>query len=292
MKSAYSPFHLLHISQPVHTLLESGRLISTSNKCGLFFCKKGRVEVSLEGKNFRMAEGDIFIYIPFMLVHLEHISPDMEGVLLEAGFDFAIQESSKAVSIENLLSIRKHPCIRLTEMQATLLEKLISALEQSLTSEKASKPNAICRRLSLEIVKNMGKILLYEILDLYFQNQPLVPLPQNKQDHVFHNFVIALYRNFRQVRDVAFYAQLQHISPRYFSQIIKKKSGNQPSGWIAQMVIIEAKQLLEASELSIKEIATQLNFPNQSFFGKYFKQHVGVSPKEYRKANGPTPHLA
>ena len=50
-----------------------------------------------------------------------------------------------------------------------------------------------------------------------------------------------------------------------------------------QMVITEAKQLLEGSDLSIKEIANQLNFPTQSFFGKYFKQYVGISPKEYRK---------
>jgi AraC family transcriptional activator of pobA len=48
------------------------------------------------------------------------------------------------------------------------------------------------------------------------------------------------------------------------------------------MVITEAKQLLENSDLTIKEIATKLNFPTQSFFGKYFKQYVGVSPKEYR----------
>lgn len=52
--------------------------------------------------------------------------------------------------------------------------------------------------------------------------------------------------------------------------------------WIVQMVITEAKQLLENSDLTIKEIATKLNFPTQSFFGKYFKQYVGVSPKEYR----------
>ncbi|WP_368350508.1 helix-turn-helix domain-containing protein, partial [Parabacteroides merdae] len=45
----------------------------------------------------------------------------------------------------------------------------------------------------------------------------------------------------------------------------------------------EAKQLLESSNLSIKEVAAQLNFPTQSFFGKYFKQYVGMSPKEYRK---------
>ena len=67
-----------------------------------------------------------------------------------------------------------------------------------------------------------------------------------------------------------------------FSAIIKEKTGDSALQWIVRMVITEAKQLLEESDLSIKEIADQLNFPTQSFFGKYFKQYVGVSPKEYR----------
>lgn len=95
--------------------------------------------------------------------------------------------------------------------------------------------------------------------------------------------MLALFRLYRKERDVAYYAKMQHITPRYFSTIIKEKSGNSALQWIVQMVITEAKQLLEGSDLSIKEIANQLNFPTQSFFGKYFKQYVGISPKEYRK---------
>lgn len=70
--------------------------------------------------------------------------------------------------------------------------------------------------------------------------------------------------------------------PRYFSSVIKEKSGSSALQWIIQNVITEAKYLLDNTDLSIKEIATKLNFPTQSFFGKYFKQYVGISPKEYR----------
>lgn len=78
--------------------------------------------------------------------------------------------------------------------------------------------------------------------------------------------MLALFRLYRKERDVAYYARMQHITPRYFSTIIKEKSGNSALQWIVQMVITEAKQLLEGSDLSIKEIADQLNFPTQSFF--------------------------
>ena len=67
-----------------------------------------------------------------------------------------------------------------------------------------------------------------------------------------------------------------------FSSVIKEKSGSSALQWIIQNVITEAKYLLDNTDLSIKEIATKLNFPTQSFFGKYFKQYVGISPKEYR----------
>ena len=70
--------------------------------------------------------------------------------------------------------------------------------------------------------------------------------------------------------------------PGTFLLSLKKNPVVPPLQWIVQMVITEAKQLLENSDLTIKEIATKLNFPTQSFFGKYFKQYVGVSPKEYR----------
>lgn len=79
--------------------------------------------------------------------------------------------------------------------------------------------------------------------------------------------MLSLFRSYRKERNVNYYAKKQHISPRYFSSIIKEKSGSSASYWIVQMVITEAKQLLESSNLSIKEVAAQLNFPTQSFLG-------------------------
>jgi len=139
------------------------------------------------------------------------------------------------------------------------------------------------QHLMQELIKSMGQTFCYEILNAYFTNLPLQPLPQDKKDLIFQNFMLSLFRSYRKERNVNYYAKKQHISPRYFSSIIKEKSGSSASYWIVQMVITEAKQLLESSNLSIKEVAAQLNFPTQSFFGKYFKQYVGMSPKEYRK---------
>ena len=96
------------------------------------------------------------------------------------------------------------------------------------------------------------------------------PLPQNKKDVIFQNFMLALFRLYRKERDVAYYAKMQHITPRYFSTIIKEKSGNSALQWIVQMVITEAKQLLEGSDLSIKEIAEPAELSYAVFLRKVF----------------------
>lgn len=111
------------------------------------------------------------------------------------------------------------------------------------------------------------------------------PLPQNKKDVIFQNFMLALFRLYRKERDVAYYARMQHITPRYFSTIIKEKSGNSALQWIVQMVITEAKQLLEGSDLSIKEIADQLNFLRSLSLESILSNMWGFHLKNIEKAS-------
>lgn len=277
------PFQYTFLSGDTLHLFKDGQIISTFNTCGIFFCRRGWVEVSLEDKHFHIKPGDIYIYMASTLVHLLHKSEDAEGVMVEVDLDYILPIVNKVMNVENQLFMREHPCISLSEEQCTHLGYLLDNLWERIKTEGGQEGNAQYRHLKLELIKSMGQTLCYEVLNIYFTNQPLQPLSQTKKDVVFQNFMLALFRYYRRERDVSFYAGMQHITPRYFSTLIKEKSGSSALQWIVRMVITEAKQLLEGSDLSIKEIADQLNFPTQSFFGKYFKQYVGISPKEYRK---------
>ncbi|MFQ6940936.1 MAG: helix-turn-helix domain-containing protein [Alistipes finegoldii] len=75
------------------------------------------------------------------------------------------------------------------------------------------------------------------------------------------------------------------ITPKYLTTLIKRISGQSVSEWIDNYVILEAKTLLKYSTMSIQEIAYYLNFPNQSFFGSYFKRNTGMSPSQYKAQN-------
>ena len=276
------PFRRILLTSDTFQILKEGQIISTFNKCGIFYCQRGSVEVSLEGCHYHIKPGDVYIYMASTLVHLLHKSQDAEGIMVEVDFYYILPIVNKVINVESQLFMRKNPCVSLSGEQCAHFEYLLNNLWDRINAEDCQKENVQYQHLKLELIKSMGQTICYEILNMYFTNQPLQPLQQGKKDVVFQNFMLSLFRFYRKERDVSFYARMQHITPRYFSAIIKEKTGDSALQWIVRMVITEAKQLLEESDLSIKEIADQLNFPTQSFFGKYFKQYVGVSPKEYR----------
>lgn len=85
-------------------------------------------------------------------------------------------------------------------------------------------------------------------------------------------------------RNIRFYADTLHVHPKYLSQIIQSETGFTAGKWIQNQVILEGKVLLQKEEMTIKEIADLLYFPDQSTFGKYFKKYAAMSPGEYRES--------
>lgn len=104
------------------------------------------------------------------------------------------------------------------------------------------------------------------------------------KNHIVANFLELVQQHYREERLIQYYAGRLCITPKYLSKLVKDHTGRAAADWIEQHVILEARAMLQSTDLSIQQIATTLNFPNQSFFGKYFKRATGVSPKQYRTA--------
>ena len=283
MRNHPLPFQILSLSSFQPDDFHEGRIISTLNQCGAFLCTCGRVELSLDNEVYQINKGDIYVYMPATLVRLLKRSADAEGIMLAIDIDFILPVIQRAVNVDCLFYFKNHPCLRLHHEQYIYIHRLFQDLLKKIDEEVVSLVNTQRQRLHEELLKSMTQTLIYEFLNTYFMNEPLQPVAQTKKDIIFQQFLIMLFYHYRNEREVTFYANKQQLSARYFSSIIKEKSGKSALQWIVQMVITEAKLLLETSELSIKEIAVTLNFPTQSFFGKYFKQYVGISPKEYRE---------
>lgn len=277
----FTPFEGFGESWPA-----KGRTILTSDKCGFFCCTQGWAEIDYAGRTLRLGPSDIFMYIPSMMVRPADASADVCGVVGEVHMDYILPIVLRVAPVDTLLGIRVQPVATLSAQSLVFLQRTIADVCSRVTAletESGDGAEGVPHRLAVELLKSMGQTVCYEVLNAYFRHRHWRAAAPGGGDAVFQSFVLALFRNFRYEREVAYYAGLQHLSPRYFSHVVKERSGFSPLQWIVQMVITEARQLLEVSDMSIKQISVHLNFPTQSFFGKYFKQYVGVSPKVYRQ---------
>lgn len=102
--------------------------------------------------------------------------------------------------------------------------------------------------------------------------------------HITSRFLKLARENFKKERFMDFYANAMGITPKHLGRTIKAQTGFTASEWLDRLIILEAKVLLKSTSMTVQQIAEDLNFPSQSFFGKYFKNIVGVSPKEFRNS--------
>lgn len=103
-------------------------------------------------------------------------------------------------------------------------------------------------------------------------------------NRIADHFIQLVQRDFRKERFLDYYAEQLGITPKHLSRTVKMQTGTSAVEWISRFVILEAKVMLRSSNLNIQQIAEELHFPSQSFFGKYFKKATGVSPKDYRNS--------
>ena len=132
------------------------------------------------------------------------------------------------------------------------------------------------------IIRSLIYIVLNEIDDVHHSLKKELSANIDKKSHILSQFKMLLSENFIEERQVSFYADKLHLTPKYFSTVIKEASGKTAGAWINEMLLLESKVRLQNKERSIAQIAYDLDFSDPSHFGKFFKKHVGVSPLEYR----------
>lgn len=103
-----------------------------------------------------------------------------------------------------------------------------------------------------------------------------------RRDEIVARFMQCVHDNYREHRELSFYADQLGLSLKYMSHVVFERTGRHPANWIKDYVILDAKTMLRSGKYTVLQIADELHFPNQSFFGKYFKEATGVSPKKWK----------
>jgi AraC family transcriptional activator of pobA len=180
--------------------------------------------------------------------------------------------------LQLFLQLADHPCIELRSAEGESLGDYIRLIDTELQEPELQFSRDIVSELIAATIYKVGDILTH-----YLTEHPEVDSPiHNRAEEYFRQFTELLGEHYKHERSVGFYARQLCITPKYLTTLIKRISGKSVSEWIDNYVILEAKTLLKYSNMSVQEIAYYLNFPNQSFFGSYFKRNAGMSPSQYK----------
>lgn len=134
------------------------------------------------------------------------------------------------------------------------------------------------------MAQNVLDTLLYGVNELYSSRSDSQNRIKSRKEEICREFIQLVIENYTTERRAQFYAAKLGISLQHLSTTIKQVTGKNVLDLIAHVVIIDIKAKLKSTDMTIQEIAYSLNFPSASFFGKYFKRHLGMSPLEYRNS--------
>lgn len=255
------PFEVYVMPQKVHGI-------------GLCICQAGTATVSIDKKQYRIGKQDMVIFLPGAVVQPISRSDDFVGYGLMLKVD-RVLDVDPSVGVQIYLVVRDHPSASLTDQDLQTLFEMCDLIQK--------KMKCVGNPYRREIVENLILNLFYEIGAIVQRGKKIEPRKtRGRQEELFEKFLYLVATHYRTHRDLGFYAEQMCLTPKYLSSIVKQVSGSSATECIMRSVIRNAKALLETSPLTVQQIADYLNFPTPSFFGQYFKKHVGMTPKEYR----------
>lgn len=250
--------------------MESGAIV---------FCLKGEAEITLDLKQYHIVPNTNIMILPNSIFSLVSASKDFQ-VHYFAYSDEMFKAASFRLDPPFIHFLKENSCYTHTLKEAL---HSITGLIQATAAIYTDSSN----RFRETIAQNLLHIFF---LDTYDKVQRLFTPEQiegsNRKDELFKKFINLVHTYCITQRDVAFYAERLCISTRYLSAITKQMGKDSAKEIIDEFLILELKVALQSTGLSLKEIAEKYRFPDQSFFGRYFKKHTGMSPKEYRAKKG------
>lgn len=260
-------------------------LLEYWDKGGFALCIDGSAEININEQNYRLTRGCVFIVTPLVQIYSITPSQDFKSISFvnELKVFYPIFQLISNTGIP--LKVREYPCWQLTEQETEYVimqDKRIREKRQRIEETDSNDE----RQLLSHHIHLMRHETMLEVIGNHIRRYPAQVDTINTQGIIAYRFILALHENYYRERRVSWYAAEAHLSAGHFTALIKSATGKTPSDWIATVTVTYAKLLLESNDKSIKQIADELNFPEQFTFRKYFKLNTGLSPKEYRNTYG------
>ena len=241
-------------------------------------CTKGKIQFDINGKTHQAEEGDLITCLPNSYIENYMITPDMCAKTIGVSYHALQRHLNISKNFWNILKyIAANPVIRLDEQHRRLLQKY-----EALFNFKHDHP---CHFYYKETMLALLRCMFLEIADMIRPH--INEIDENgvlrHGEQLFKRFLELLSDSEGRERSVKAYAEQLCITPKYLSTLAKTASGKTALDWIHRFTAEAIERRLKYSDKSIKEISDEMNFPNLSFFGKFTKAHLGMSPSEYRR---------
>ncbi|PBQ32808.1 hypothetical protein CNR22_13840 [Sphingobacteriaceae bacterium] len=238
----------------------------------------GSVSLKLNLKEQRFTKNTMVFLLPNTLKQLVNATEDVElyKVIFTTKFLLQIGIDKKDMEMIDFYS-------RAADGSLTLKDKEVNTLKKIIEDLKEKNDSIHDHPFGEDLVKYTFRIFLSEMAGIVIKNNVsnLAHKVSRKQDLVMQ-FGSLVDAHFKENRSVKFYADRLSITPKYLTEIVHEITGESASALIDEKVMYEAKVLLNNPRLSIAQIADALHFSDQSFLGKFFKRHLGLSPSQYR----------
>ena len=240
-------------------------------------CTDGVVSLTVNGKKRVISRNNVMLVTDESVVDNINYSPDFDGIGFFLSYKM-LQEILK--DIQNMsdlfLLTHNHPMFEVTDSE---LDTLQTYQQQILRNIKTPH-----HKYSLEVVRLLILTMIFEVREA-FERVVQCRETEDKQsraERIFVQYIQLVEKNYKKQRQVQWYAAQMDLSPKYLCEAISAVSRRSPNEWIDKFVTTEIRNQLRHTNKRISEIAAEMHCPTQSFFGKYFKDNVGVSPTDYR----------
>ena len=242
----------------------------------LLLVRRGSVDVELDLKHYKLEAGSLFVVFPEQVVRAKNVSENFDPICIACSKNMIDELIIRFDDTTRLiLKIREKPLMQLERVE---FEQMNASFEFLKKKFETTDMNS-CR---LQILKNYLIGLLYECIGM--RSEPATTdVVKSRGQVLFSQFIDLVVEHHREQHSVKFYADELGITPKYLSAVAEEQTGKNAKRWIDEHIALDAKVLLRSSSRDIQKVSKILNFPDVSFFGKFFKRLVGVSPKTYRK---------
>ena len=254
---------------------DDANLCIAPDQLTIILCTGGRKELQINFADYTLTPGSLAFIYPNSMWRPLATSSDFEAHY------FSIQGTSAKewnafIDLDTVFSlssyIAKHPHTQLSLDETQVMTQYLNLLK----SRYEANAQAI-------IIRFILSAFTLELNRIFTAREKSDRSKISRQEDILWKFLTLLKQYHKEEHPGNFYADKMCISPKHLSSVIKQMSHKTAHELIADFVTMTAKRLLKTTTMSIQEISDELNFANQSFFGKFFKQNTGQSPSAYRR---------